>query len=322
MTLGRSARPDRAADGTRSATRHGAEAILPFCYGGSNGLLTQDTDRRRAVPRVSARRGSRARSAPRRPAPRTRPLYGKMPGVSYARLRAREADRALGRQPVGVRHPPRAVHPRGAGNGRHARRRRSPRDAARAAAPICTSRFGPAPTCRLRSPLHRYLFETRPRRRAVPRRAHARRRRTARARRGWTIERAAAEAGIDPAALETFARAVRAQLAGARPLRLGARAQPQRRQRRCRGSRAAGRRRQIRRSRRRIHDEQLHAPWASRPRHWMNDTPEPPTRTRQHESPRARADSNSTRSAGRDAVRLQLQSAGDHAGSEPRASRD
>ena len=62
----------------------GAEAILPFCYGGSNGLLTQDTNDAALFHGHSARRVSRAPSAPRRPAPPTWALYGKMPGVTYA----------------------------------------------------------------------------------------------------------------------------------------------------------------------------------------------------------------------------------------------
>ena len=41
--VGRGARSDRGAH-ARDPRRHGAEAILPFCYGGSNGLLTQDTN--------------------------------------------------------------------------------------------------------------------------------------------------------------------------------------------------------------------------------------------------------------------------------------
>jgi len=41
--------------------RRGAEAILPFCYGGSNGLLTQDT-KGAALFRASARHASRERS--------------------------------------------------------------------------------------------------------------------------------------------------------------------------------------------------------------------------------------------------------------------
>ena len=52
----------------------------------------------------------------------------------------------------------------------------------------------------------------------------------------------------------------------------------------------------------------------------MNDTPEPHDPHRQHEPARARA-ARLRRSAGRDAVRLQLQSAGDDAGSEPGAAR-
>ena len=50
--------------------RWGGEAILPYSYGGSNGLLTQDTSDATLFG-GSAPRGSRARSARRRPAPPT-----------------------------------------------------------------------------------------------------------------------------------------------------------------------------------------------------------------------------------------------------------
>ena len=70
--------------------------------------------RRAACSAGWAPRGSRARSAPRRPA-RPRPgSTARWPGVAFAGLRARAADRPLGRQPLGLRHPPRAVHPGGA----------------------------------------------------------------------------------------------------------------------------------------------------------------------------------------------------------------
>ena len=49
----------------------GAEAILPFCYGGSNGLLTQDTNDATLFRGFGTSRLA-GRSAPHRPAPRTR----------------------------------------------------------------------------------------------------------------------------------------------------------------------------------------------------------------------------------------------------------
>ena len=61
----------------------GAEAILPYYYGGSNGLLTQNTNDAelwRALRHVAA--GAR-RSARRPTGAANQALYGKMPGVVY-----------------------------------------------------------------------------------------------------------------------------------------------------------------------------------------------------------------------------------------------
>ena len=60
----------------------GGEAILPLCYGGSNGLLTQDTADARLFRRLGASRLARTVCA----APTTAALgalYGKMPSVAY-----------------------------------------------------------------------------------------------------------------------------------------------------------------------------------------------------------------------------------------------
>ncbi|HVS12860.1 MAG TPA: molybdopterin-dependent oxidoreductase [Thermoanaerobaculia bacterium] len=61
--------------------QRGGEAILPLCYGGSNGLLTQDTADARLFHRLGASRLARTVCA----APTGRAaagLYGKMPGVA------------------------------------------------------------------------------------------------------------------------------------------------------------------------------------------------------------------------------------------------
>src|SRR3954470_15762725 len=61
----------------------GAEAILPFCYGGSNGPIPQDTNDgvlfRGSGPSRPARTVA---AAP--PGAASQGLYGKMPGVTYA----------------------------------------------------------------------------------------------------------------------------------------------------------------------------------------------------------------------------------------------
>jgi anaerobic selenocysteine-containing dehydrogenase len=62
--------------------RWGGEAILPFSYGGSNGLITQDTTDARLFRRLGASRLARTVcAAPTGSA--NQALYGKMPSVSY-----------------------------------------------------------------------------------------------------------------------------------------------------------------------------------------------------------------------------------------------
>jgi anaerobic selenocysteine-containing dehydrogenase len=64
-------------------TRHGAEAVLPYHYGGSNGLLTNDLEDARLFRRFGASRLDRTICA----APTgfaAMQMYGKMPGVAYS----------------------------------------------------------------------------------------------------------------------------------------------------------------------------------------------------------------------------------------------
>jgi anaerobic selenocysteine-containing dehydrogenase len=61
----------------------GPEAILPFCYGGSNGLLTQDTNDARLFRGFGTSRLARTVCAAPTGAA-SAALYGKMPGVTYA----------------------------------------------------------------------------------------------------------------------------------------------------------------------------------------------------------------------------------------------
>ena len=62
--------------------RHGAESVLPFYYGGSNGLLTQDTTDMRMFRRFGASRLARTVCAAPTSAA-NQALYGKMPSVTY-----------------------------------------------------------------------------------------------------------------------------------------------------------------------------------------------------------------------------------------------
>jgi anaerobic selenocysteine-containing dehydrogenase len=74
----------RVADVMRDARdRWGAESVLPYCYGGSNGLLTQDTTDARLFRRFGASRLARTLCASTTGAA-SQSLYGKMPSVTYA----------------------------------------------------------------------------------------------------------------------------------------------------------------------------------------------------------------------------------------------
>ena len=70
----------------RIRDQHGAEAILPFSYGGSNGLVSQDTTDAQLFRGIAASRLARTVCA----APTTavsQAMYGRMPCVSYADYR-------------------------------------------------------------------------------------------------------------------------------------------------------------------------------------------------------------------------------------------
>ena len=186
--------------------RSGAESVLPYCYGGSNGLLTQDTTDAPALPSLRhVAPGPDLCAAPTGAA--NQALYGKMPSVTYQRLRARGVVIIL----WGVNPSATGIHlvpyVRDAqSRGRHAGRHRSADDAAGADRRIFTSRSGPARTWPSRWRCIAILFVNgladeaflrehtrgadRLRERAEP----------------WTIERAAELAGIEPAALEQVAR--------------------------------------------------------------------------------------------------------------------
>lgn len=66
----------------RARDRDGAEAILPYCYGGSNGLMTQDATDTLFFRRLGASRLLRTLCAAPTGAANLG-LYGKMPSVSY-----------------------------------------------------------------------------------------------------------------------------------------------------------------------------------------------------------------------------------------------
>ncbi len=180
----------------------GAEAILPFCYGGSNGLLTQDTNDATLFRAFGTSRLARTVCAAPTGAANLG-LYGKMPGVVYAdyvhaRLIVlwgvnpaasgihlipylREA-RKLGAKLV-------VVDPRTTSLARQADLHLAPR---------------PGTDLPIALAIHRYLFEHGVDERFLD--EHTRGAAQLRERANeWTIERAAAQADIDAAALERFA---------------------------------------------------------------------------------------------------------------------
>lgn len=74
----------RVADAMREARDGwGSESVLPYCYGGSNGLLTQDTTDARLFRRFGASRLARTLCASTTGAA-NQAIYGKMPSVTYA----------------------------------------------------------------------------------------------------------------------------------------------------------------------------------------------------------------------------------------------
>ncbi len=66
----------------RATERFGAESILPYYYGGSNGILTNDLEDARFFRRLGASRLARTVCAAPTSAAATA-MYGKMPGVAY-----------------------------------------------------------------------------------------------------------------------------------------------------------------------------------------------------------------------------------------------
>jgi anaerobic selenocysteine-containing dehydrogenase len=186
----------------------GAEAILPFCYGGSNGLITQDTNDAAFFRAFGTSRLARTVCAAPTGAA-NQALYGKMPGVTYedyvhARLIVlwgvnpsasgihlvpyiRDAQKAGARLVV--------IDPRATSLARLADLHIAPR---------------PGTDLPIALALHRFLFEggfTDERFLA----AHTRGGAELRARASeWTIDRAAEVAGIDPVALTRFAEMYRA----------------------------------------------------------------------------------------------------------------
>ena len=228
----------QAIERTREAS--GAESILPFCYGGSNGLVTQDNTDAAFFRRLGASRLLRTVCAAPTGAANMG-LYGKMPSVTYLDYPHARLIVMWGMNPSasGIHAIPFIKEAQKAGAKLVVDR--PARDAAR-------QDGGPAPG---RAARHRSGGGTgppsravrgRPRRPRVSRRARDRRRRVARARRRVDDRASRRGVGTRSSRPAHVRRPVRADTSGAGPLRLGRRAQSQRRQRRRGDPGLAGRR--------------------------------------------------------------------------------
>ena len=192
--------------------RWGGEAILPFSYGGSNGLLTQDTLDAMLFRRFGTSRLARTVcAAPTGVAAQA--LYGKMPSVTYedypdARLiilwgvnpstsgihlvpYVREAQKSGARLIV--------IDPRSTPLARQADLHLAPR---------------PGTDVAIALAIHRHLFEERVRRHAVSRRAHEGRRAAARAGVGVDVRARGGDLGRPRSRAAAARRGLREHVAG------------------------------------------------------------------------------------------------------------
>jgi anaerobic selenocysteine-containing dehydrogenase len=180
----------------------GAEAILPFYYGGSNGLLTQDTNDAALFRAFGASRLARTVCAAPTGAANLA-LYGKMPGVTYADYVHARLIVLWGVNPAasGIHLIPYV---------RDARKLGAqlvvidPRTTSLARQADLHLALRPGTDLPIALAVHRYLFEQETGGRFLA--EHARGVDDLRAKASeWTFDRAAREAGIEPDALERFA---------------------------------------------------------------------------------------------------------------------
>jgi anaerobic selenocysteine-containing dehydrogenase len=180
----------------------GAEAILPFCYGGSNGLLTQDTNDAKLFRAFGTSRLARTVCAAPTGAA-NQGLYGKMPGVTYADYVHSRLIVLWGVNPAasGIHLIPYLREARKVGAKLVVVDPRTTSLARQADLHIAPK---PGTDLPLALAVHRYLFEHGVDERFLA--EHTKGAAELRARADeWTIERAAAQADVDPAALQQFA---------------------------------------------------------------------------------------------------------------------
>ena len=183
--------------------RFGAEAILPYSYGGSNGLLTQDTNDAELWRRFGTSRLARTLCAAPTGAA-NQALYGKMPCITYADYPDAKLIILWGVNPAasGIHLIPflREAQQAGAKLVVIDPRRTTLAKKADVHLPV-----RPGTDLPVALALHRVLFEEGHADHAflAQHATGSDRLRTAAA--AWTVERAAAEAGIDPASLRQVA---------------------------------------------------------------------------------------------------------------------
>ena len=181
----------------------GAEAILPFSYGGSNGLLTQDTVDARLFRQLGASRLARTVCAvPTSTA--NQALYGKMPGVTYPDYRHARLIVVWGANPSssGIHLIP---HIKAAQSAGAALVVIDPRRTNLAGSADLHLAPRPGTDVVVALAVHRYLFEhDLADERFLAAHAEGADRLRERAAE-WTFDRAAEVAGLDPELLESFA---------------------------------------------------------------------------------------------------------------------
>ena len=195
---------DRIASAMRQASaRFGGEAILPYSYGGSNGLLTQDTSDATLFRRLGASRLARTVCAAPTSAANLG-MYGKMPSVSYQDYPEARVIVLWGANPSasGIHLVPYI---------REAQRRGAtlividPRTTPLAKQAQIHLAVRPGTDLPVALAIHRYLFDHKLADEAFLA-EHATGVEQLRQRaQEWTFERAADEAGIDPSALQRVA---------------------------------------------------------------------------------------------------------------------
>ncbi len=181
----------------------GAEAILPFCYGGSNGLITQDTNDAAFFRGFGTSRLARTVCAAPTGAA-NQALYGKMPGVTYLDYVHAKLIVLWGVNPAasGIHLVPYIKEARKAGARLVVLDPRATSLARQADLHIAPR---PGTDLPIALALHRYLFENGfADHDFLAEHTHGAEQLRERAA-GWTIERAAAEAGIDARILNRFA---------------------------------------------------------------------------------------------------------------------